>query len=1052
MQRSYGNRYTGRAIERSLTTANDTAVKGQVQRDSARAQATADEPRQDDLDQRQEQRGVGPSGAVRTMVPLSTVTRRPAPIPLRPTPETQTESPDRESDPREATESLVSRPSPAFAPPLVAAPDPSPVRAIAPSTPSGPVIQRNWLDDAADAVSDAASSVAGSVSSAARSAAHTVSDVVTDAASAVSDAAGAVSGLLASAVGGIKSAFDAVIGKISGAWDGVTTGVRKAAEAAMQGAFGFLGGFGSLFNAITSALMSLDAGALKAAWATVTGAVDAAVAGVRALAAQITATVDAMWTGLKGLAQGAIAGLRSQAEKLIGHLPGPIQGAARSAWATIEAQVTSTWRTIESGWTSLRASALKGITEVVGQVKSVAAAIKNAGVNTVIAAMEQGSAILAFVRQVMANPDIVIDPIVKTVVGLLQGVPEQSRAAVPGKVQERASGRAPGAAAPGTALTGAAPGSSVQRMPEPSPRLMIQRQGPAHDEAHTTLGIGKTVSGILQGIGDKLAALWADLGNQVKKMVIGVVDPRAIAKGIGEDWNGMTKELSVRAKRIEGVRTDSWGNFFEDLGRFISNILDFPLIVWRAINAMLGRLSVYMGLAIILGGAVMGAIAAGTGGAIFGSVIPAAGTAGGGVAGVLAGAWAGATAGYAAAESVGLVLLASFVIAEQLSTEKAIVDLVAIPQTEQEQEEDINQASDSIVAMITAGALLLIAWMAVSLAKMIFAFIKGIVVRVRGGEVAPPGAEPKPKPVDVPITKRGFSICRSCLTDAKTPPDLLARRQALPPEVGEFLDNNIKNNPNIFKDPANPTVADFKAAKGIMDGAERLGQTRLGPGKTPQEYLEAGLREQMPKVGLPIGDPAAIKELPRVDRAMRRVVQEIDDFAKANPDMQDASKMGDQLRSLLKGTFKDQLEGRQPITDPQVIGYDGQIKGAEGELAEARTAPTKTIFNATIDGVEFDQVRPDGTLFQTKSLRAARGPSAKFPDGNGTYKSAIAQVKRTLEIAERPANLHNGQPRKVIIKFREGLSKDVAADMRAVTSPQGQKATIIADEIVLDPL
>ena len=61
-------------------------------------------------------------------------------------------------------------------------------------------------------------------------------------------------------------------------------------------------------------------------------------------------------------------------------------------------------------------------------------------------------------------------------------------------------------------------------------------------------------------------------------------------------------------------------------------------------------------------------------------------------------------------------------------------------------------------------------------------------------------------------------------------------------------------------------------------------------------------------------------------------------------------------------------------------------------------------------------------------------------------------MKLTLDVAERPANLHNGVPRKVTVKFREGLTKEVAADMRAITSPQGHKATIIADEIVLPPL
>ena len=619
-------------------------------------------------------------------------------------------------------------------------------RSAAPPDRSGPVIQRDWLDDAVDAVSDTASSVAETVSDAASSAAQSVSDVAGDVAGAVSDAAGAaadaVKGLLNSALDTLTSAFNAVVGKIGGAWDSVKTGVTNAAETAMQGAVGFLGGLGSLFGAVASALASLDVGVLKTAWAAVTGAAEAAVAGVRGIVATVTATVDGLWAGLKGLAESAIGGLRGQAEELIGRLPSAVQGAARSAWATIEKQVTSTWRTIESGWTSLRTSALKGVTEVVAQVEAVATTIKNAGVEAVIATLEHGQAILAFARQVIANPDIIIDPIVQTVVGLLQNVPEKAKTEAQNRIEEQASGAAPAATAPAPARAGAAPGPPVQRRMEPAAlpvQRLIQRQGPAGGEARTTLGFVKTVSGVGKGIADKLGALWADLWGQVKKMVIGVLDPREIAKGLGEDWDNMTKELSARAKRIEGIRTDSWGNFFEDLARFISNILDFPLIVWRTINAMLGRLSVYIGLAIILGGAVMGAIAAGTGGAIFGSVIPAAGTAGGGIAGILAGAWAGATAGYAAAETVGLILLASFIAAEQISTVKAIEDLLLIPQTEDEQNEDVTRRAIPSSPSVTAAALILIAWMAVALAKMVFAFLKGVFVRFRG-------ASPRPAP------------------------------------------------------------------------------------------------------------------------------------------------------------------------------------------------------------------------------------------------------------------------------------------------------------------
>ena len=238
-------------------------------------------------------------------------------------------------------------------------------------------------------------------------------------------------------------------------------------------------------------------------------------------------------------------------------------------------------------------------------------------------------------------------------------------------------------------------------------------------------------------------------------MVIGVLDPRAIWKGLKEDWAHMTKDLSTRASRFESIRTDSWDGFWEDLGRFLSNLIDFPLIIWRTANAMLGRLSVYIGLAIILGGAVAGAIAGGTGGAIFGSVIPAAGTAGGGVAGVAAGAWAGAQAGYALAETVGLVLLVSFVAAEQISIPKALNDLLWVPQSEEEQNEDFNQATDSAIAIATAVLLMLIAFIGVAIAKRVWAFVKSIPGRFKPKPKVVEPEPAQPKPAEPVSTKRG---------------------------------------------------------------------------------------------------------------------------------------------------------------------------------------------------------------------------------------------------------------------------------------------------------
>ncbi|HEY7559383.1 MAG TPA: hypothetical protein VIH18_31725 [Candidatus Binatia bacterium] len=585
-----------------------------------------------------------------------------------------------------------------------------------------PVVQRDLLDDFTDTVSDVASSAADKVSDVASDAVDAVSDVA-------SDAADAVSGVIDSVIGELRKAFDAIVGQITEVWDTVKSGVTNAVDAVIRQATGLLGGIGAFFGAIGTALISLNVDSLRAAWAGIIGAADAALAGVQGLVAQITATVDGFWSGLKRLADGLIGGLRNQAEGLIGRLPGPVQGTARSLWKTIEEKLTSTWQTIESGWTSLRESALKRVDEVVAKVAGVVTSIKNSVISTIIETLDQVKGLFNFIKQVIANPDSLIEPIVQEITGRLQGLPDKAKGEAQTKTQEQAA-QGPGAEVPAPARAQATPVVPIQRV--------IQRDAAAAGAPRSTLGVGEVISGCWDFITDKLATIWGNLWGTVKEMVIGVLDPRAIWKGLKEDWANMTKELSTRAGRFESIRTDSWDGFWEDLRRFLSNLIDFPLIIWRTANAMLGRLSVYIGLAIILGGAVAGAIAGATGGAIFGSVVPAAGTAAGGGVGILGGAWAGAQAGYALAETIGLVLLVSFVAGEQVSIIKALNDLLWVPQSADEQNEDFNQATDSTIAVVTAGLLMLIAFIGVAIAKRVWAFVKSIPGRFK----------PKPKAVE----------------------------------------------------------------------------------------------------------------------------------------------------------------------------------------------------------------------------------------------------------------------------------------------------------------
>jgi hypothetical protein len=904
-----------------------------------------------------------------------------------------------------------------------------------PSDPTGPVVQRGFLDalgDAVDTVTDVASSAADTVSDVASSAAQTVSDVAGAVVDTVSDAASsaadAVSGLIDSAVGALRGAFDAIVGQISGAWNTVKNGVTSAVEGAIREASGFLGGIGSLFGSIGTALSGLDAGALRAAWSAITGAASAALAGVKGIIARVTSAVDGLWSGLKGLAEGLIAGLRSKAEGLIGDLPGVAQGPARSLWKTIEGKLTSTWRTIESGWKSLRDSALKSVNQVVAKVEGVVKSIKNSVISTIIDTLDQLKTLFDFIKKAIANPESLIEPLVQEISARLQGLPDKAKGDAQAKTQEQAAS-GPGAAGPTpapAAATAVPAAAAVQRV--------IRREAAAVGHPRSTLGVGDVISGCWDFITDKLAKLWGNLGGTIKEMVLSLVWPPATWAGLKQDWEHMTKELSTRASRFESIRTDSWDGFWEDLGRFLSNLVDFPLIIWRGVNAMLGRLSVYIGLAIILGGAVAGAIAGGTGGAIFGSVVPAAGNAAGGVAGVAAGAWAGAQAGYAAAETVGLALLVSFVAAEQISVVKAINDLLWIPQTEDEQNEDFNQSTDSVIAMATAGLLMLIAFVGVALAKRVWTFVKGFAGRFRA---KPTVVEPEPvgpKPGEpVPGTPERLVICRTCDIVPDVPADLMAKRAKLTPEARARLD---KTAAAIYPDPANPTPAQHGSLRSFMEAMERKGGGDLEAGL--QKLIEADAKKgaKPPQPSNPPFGPAA-DQLPALRSEVEAMIAEIDDFAKANPDKATITKSATSLRDVADGPLTEMENGRVESSQYLVDRVKGSLKGAKGELESAKTAPPGTKFGDTSLGPEIDQIHPDGTLHQVKRWEP-------FGLADQQYAKVKAQLELTLETAQK--NPINGQPRKVVMEFQKGVKKEVADALRAV-EVNGQRGTIVGTEV-----
>jgi hypothetical protein len=682
---------------------------------------------------------------------------------------------------------------------------------------TGVTVQRDLVDDISDAISGAASS-----------AASTVSDLA-------SDAVDVGSGVIDSVKNQLEQALDTGLGQINGLWAVVRTGAASAVDGAIQQASGFLSGIGALFEAVGTALRSLDVDSLRAVWGAITGTADAALAGVRGLVAQTTATLDGLWLGLKGLANRVVEGLRATANGLIGRLPGAVQGLARSLWSRIEARLTNAWKAIESEWLSVRESAVGRVNQLVAVIATVVTSLKNSVITVIIDTLDRTRHLFTFLKQVMANPDILIDPMVKEIIGRLRELPEKSRGYVQTKVRENAAaGLGTAAAAPLGGRTTSISGPTSAPAATTINRV-IQRSAAPAGQPRSTLGVGDVIAGCWDFITDKIKALWARLGATVKEMVLSLIWPPATWEALKKDWTLMTGELSTRVSRLESIRTDSWNGFSEDLERYLSNLADFPLIVWRAANAMLGHLSVYIGLAIVLGGAIAGAIAVATGGAIFGSVVPAAGTAAGATLGLGAGFMAGAAAGYAVAETVGLILLASFVASEQLSILKSLNDLLGVPQSEEEQKEDFSQVADSTIAILTALLLMAIAFVGVALAKRVWAFVKSIpgrlVSRPKPAELKPADSKPvepaKPKPGSVD----SLVICRVCDVVPGVPGDLMTARGKLSPEMRTYLDSEAAK---IFSDPAHPTPENFKALREFMADAAKQGSD-----------LESGLRNKL---------------------------------------------------------------------------------------------------------------------------------------------------------------------------------------------------------------
>ena len=574
-------------------------------------------------------------------------------------------------------------------------------------------------------------------------------------------------------VDGLRSAFDVAKGIVERGWAALQSGARSLIAAATQNGSALLGGLLGHFSEIGAAVIALDADRLRSAWAGLTGGAQQAWTTVKGLATGAIGQVQGLWAQVQGASSQLLGGLAARAEGLLESLPGAAQtirarigglwhdiadragavlrhlpgwgfverlwnglssrvvtaagdivGGARNLWQGLQTRATSAWHGIQTGWDTVRNWVSEQASSLIGGFERIAGALKASVITPVVDTVGRLGGLFKAIQEAIRNPDLVIDPLAQGITQKLTGLPQATETDVRTRIPQAASGAGGGTSGGGSGgRTGG--GVPIQRTVDPAAA------------ARGTVGLGTLIVGVWAAISQKVGRLLGNLGGEIKKMLLGLVWPPATWEGLKEDWAEMTKQLATRVARFHSIRLDSFGHFFEDLSRFVSNLLDFPLIIWRTANAMLGRLSIYITVLLVVVGAIGGAVGGTVGGAILGAMAGGAPAVPGAAAGGGVGLLAGAGIGLAAAGKLGLGLLLSFVAAEVATIEKTVVDLLLVPQTSDERQEDYNQVADSVIGVVVAGLLTLLAWIAARIARGILTLVQ----RFRTTVVEPPPSE-----------------------------------------------------------------------------------------------------------------------------------------------------------------------------------------------------------------------------------------------------------------------------------------------------------------------
>lgn len=533
----------------------------------------------------------------------------------------------------------------------------------------------------------------------------------------------------------------------------------------------------SLLGAITapaglvmSAFRTLDAGSLGSAW-------EALKTGVGMVSKGMTNTIRGVLkvgTDLWDSASAYVSELFGNVRALMGswvfdQLPGFLKNKARSLFK----KVRDLWRTIRDFAVGMLRRLKEFAAGVLRSIKAFASRVLGFALAPVLEAVEAISSAWRFVKEVSADPEGFVRPMVEKLAAKLnREVPDRAVQLGVEKLQENFKSDSSGG-------------------------LVIQRQATSTKPERTTASPGE----VLEGFTSAITQAWKqlDVASMLMTTLTQMFWPPATIRAIGHefyelwntDWANAANSLFVPRNIL-----DDFVGFFHDLWSNLLVLLDFPLALWRRLNNILMLLVGYVTIILIIAGAVVG----GTLGAAAGGV------------GAIPGALAGAGIGLEIASSIGLGLLASYLAAEGVTVVKSLLDLFTARQTRLEKGRDYVQIAGSLIGMATAIVLVAVLWFLSSLI--------GLIVRnIKGAKVKPPPESAKSAEPAVEAGRSGQSRSKPSAKDTQP-----VRAVEGKPNTFEVLDVSAlkATKPSRIQGPQNSSFLHWKLYVELPNGKQAV--------------------------------------------------------------------------------------------------------------------------------------------------------------------------------------------------------------------------------------